>query len=229
MCRFFPIHFWVGSAPHLRSLELGAIPFPGLPNLLLSLVNLWLFRIPHSGYFSPEAMATCLSMLTSLESLQLKLESPQSCPDQEIRRSLPPTRSILPALTFFFHSKVPRNTWRSWCLGLISPDSTSCRPRSSMLLTSTPQNSTNSSVARQHSGHMMRRVSSFVVGKLKPVFVKLSPSDLTMDLSRKKSYAKCQIGNFHPWCKSVLCRYIPFNNGEPIHPRGSIFTTQMDA
>jgi hypothetical protein len=100
----FPDSFLGGSAPRLRSLELGAIPFPGLPNLLLSLVNLWLFRIfriPHSGYFSPEAMATCLSVLTSLESLQLRFESPQSCPDQEIRRSLPPTRSILPAHFFF--------------------------------------------------------------------------------------------------------------------------------
>jgi hypothetical protein len=38
---------------------------------------------------------------TSLETLQLEFESPQSCPDQENRRSPPPTRSILPALTKF--------------------------------------------------------------------------------------------------------------------------------
>jgi hypothetical protein len=51
-------------------------------------------------------MATCLSMLTSLEELQLNFESPQSCPDQEKRRSPPPTRSILPALTSFWFKGV---------------------------------------------------------------------------------------------------------------------------
>jgi hypothetical protein len=99
-----PDSFLCGSAPRLRFLALVAVPFPGLPNLLLStthLVNLYLHNIPHSGYISPEAMATCLSMLTSLESLQLEFESPQSCPDRENRRSPPPTRSILPALTLF--------------------------------------------------------------------------------------------------------------------------------
>jgi hypothetical protein len=40
-------------------------------------------------------------MLTSLEVLQLDFESPQSCPDQENRRSPPPTRSILPTLATF--------------------------------------------------------------------------------------------------------------------------------
>jgi hypothetical protein len=88
---------------------LTSIPFPGLPNLLLSathLVHLYLHNIPHSGYISPEAMATCLSMLTSLEELQLGFESPQSCPDQENRRSPPPTRSVLPALMAFFFKGV---------------------------------------------------------------------------------------------------------------------------
>jgi hypothetical protein len=86
-----------------------AVPFPGLPKLLLSathLVELWLCSIPHSGYISPEAMATCLSMLTSLEAIQLDFESPQSCPDRENRRSPPPTRSILPTLTFFWFKGV---------------------------------------------------------------------------------------------------------------------------
>ena len=105
----FPDSILGGSAPRLQFLELGAIPFPGLPSLLLSttqLVHLWLFRIPHSGYISPEAMATCLSTLTSLETLQLGFESPQSCPDQENRRPTPPTRSILPVLTFFWFKGV---------------------------------------------------------------------------------------------------------------------------
>jgi hypothetical protein len=51
-------------------------------------------------------MATCLSMLTSLEELQLEFESPQSCPDQESRRPPPPTRSVLPALTNFWFKGV---------------------------------------------------------------------------------------------------------------------------
>jgi hypothetical protein len=99
-----PDSFLGGSAPRLRCLSLDFIPFPGFPKLLLSathLVDLLLSNIPHSGYISPEAMATCLSMLTSLEKLLLKFKSPQSSPDQESRRPPPPTRSILPALTEF--------------------------------------------------------------------------------------------------------------------------------
>jgi hypothetical protein len=69
-----PGSFLGGSAPRLRYFFLHSIPFPGLPKLLLSathLVGLWLMNIPHSGYISPEAMATCLSMLTSLHTLPL--------------------------------------------------------------------------------------------------------------------------------------------------------------
>ncbi len=99
-----PESFLGGSAPRLDLLLLVAVPFPGLPNLLLSathLVNLWLEKIPHSGYISPEAMATCLSMLTSLKTLQLQFESPQSSPDQENRRPPPPTRFVVPTLANF--------------------------------------------------------------------------------------------------------------------------------
>ena len=99
-----PDLFLGGSAPRLRFLALETFQFPGLPKLLLSathLVHLSLSNIPHSGYISPEAMVTYLSVLTSLEEFRLRFDSPQSCPDQETRRSPPPTRSILPALTFF--------------------------------------------------------------------------------------------------------------------------------
>jgi hypothetical protein len=51
-------------------------------------------------------MATCLSVLTGLETLQLEFESPQSCPDQENRLSPPSTRSILPALISFWFKGV---------------------------------------------------------------------------------------------------------------------------
>jgi hypothetical protein len=93
--------FLGGSAPSLRSLVLGRIPFPGLPNLLLSstnLVDLALYHVPNSGPISLEAMATCLSRLTRLNSLSLDFQSTQLFPDRERRR---PPRFVLPALTRF--------------------------------------------------------------------------------------------------------------------------------
>ena len=98
----FPASFLGGSAPALQSLSLQHIPFPGLPKLLLSaihLVDLSLWDIPHSGYFSPEAMVTALSVLTRLEGLAINFESPRSRPDQNSRRLPPQTRTLLPVLT----------------------------------------------------------------------------------------------------------------------------------
>ena len=97
-----PDSFLGGSAPRLEDLWLDGIPLPGLPKLLLSvthLVTLHLRSIPHSGYFSPEAIVTTLSTLTRLESLRLLFASPQSRPDPARRRPPPPTRSVLPTLT----------------------------------------------------------------------------------------------------------------------------------
>ncbi|KAH9971588.1 hypothetical protein BGW80DRAFT_1561586 [Lactifluus volemus] len=99
-----PNTFLGGSAPRLRSLHLHRIPFPTLPLLLLSsndLVDLSLSRIPHSGYIPPEAMAMCISALTSLTDLSIGFESPASHPDPITRRPPPLTRAILPALTNF--------------------------------------------------------------------------------------------------------------------------------
>jgi len=99
-----PNSFLGGSAPHLRSFHLTGIPFQGLPKLLLSathLVYLFLENIPHSGYISPEAMAAPLSVLSSLKSLSLRFQSPQSRPDWEIRRPPPSKRSVIPALQLF--------------------------------------------------------------------------------------------------------------------------------
>jgi hypothetical protein len=98
-----PDSFLGGTAPRLRSLFLFDIPFPGLPKLLLSathLVRLILYDIPRSGYIPPEAMATSLSALTSLESLTLRFRYPRPRPALESRRPPPPplTRSILPSL-----------------------------------------------------------------------------------------------------------------------------------
>jgi hypothetical protein len=99
-----PDSFLGGSVPRLQFAFLYSIPFPGLPKLLSSathLVKLNLMDIPHSGYFSPEAMATGLSTLTSLEQLMLKFQSPRSRPDRATRRLPPPTRSVLSVLTIF--------------------------------------------------------------------------------------------------------------------------------
>jgi hypothetical protein len=97
-----PDSFLGGSAPQLRRLLLDRIPFPGLPKLLLSathLVNLDLQRIPHSGYFSPDELVTCFSVLTNLKRLNIEFESSQSWPDQKSRRPPPSTRALLPSLT----------------------------------------------------------------------------------------------------------------------------------
>ena len=99
-----PDSFLGGSAPRLEHLTLDRIPFPGLPNLLLStthLVDLYLDNIPHSGYIPPEAIVTALSTLTRLERLCLRFESPRSRPDPAHQRPPPPTRSVLPNLTYF--------------------------------------------------------------------------------------------------------------------------------
>ena len=97
-----PPSFLGGSAPCLRELRLDYFPFPGLPKLLSSathLVTLDLLEIPHSGYISPEAMVTCLSVLTRLRRLRIKFESPRIRPDR--RHPPPPTRTLLPVLTGF--------------------------------------------------------------------------------------------------------------------------------
>ena len=93
-----------GSAPRLLSVYLYSILFLGLQKLLLSathLITLSLWRIPHSGYLSPDALVITLSTLTSLETLVFGFESPRSCPDRESKRPPPSTRTILPVLKDF--------------------------------------------------------------------------------------------------------------------------------
>ena len=97
-----PNSFLGGSAPQLRILHLENIPFPGLPNLLLSttdLVHLKLHEIPDSGYISADTIATCLSTLTRLESFWLCFQSP--LPAWERRRTSSSTRTFLPYLSSF--------------------------------------------------------------------------------------------------------------------------------
>ncbi len=95
-----PDSFLSGSAPHLRSIAFRSLPFPGLPKLLPSvarLVTLHLTNISQSGYFSPEALVTGLSTLTSLEDLRLRFQAYVSVPQYPP----PVTRSVLPTLTSF--------------------------------------------------------------------------------------------------------------------------------
>ena len=96
-----PDSFLGGSAPSLRALILKFIPFPGLPKLLLSatsLVSLDLRYNHHSGYISPEALVTSLSVLTRLKCLFIDFDSPLSHPDWKGHRPLPLTRPLLPDL-----------------------------------------------------------------------------------------------------------------------------------
>ena len=76
-----PDSFLGGSIPCLQILYLTHIPFPGLPNLLISathLTNLQLFNLSNSGYISPKAMVSCFFALTRLEILTLAFKSNES-------------------------------------------------------------------------------------------------------------------------------------------------------
>jgi hypothetical protein len=106
-----PDSFLDGSAPRLRYFGLSGIPFPGLPNLLLSATNLVRLRItniPHSGYISPEAIVTLISVLSSLERLSLEFQSPRFLSGWESRSLPPPERSILPSLDEFHFKGVTK-------------------------------------------------------------------------------------------------------------------------
>jgi hypothetical protein len=97
-----PDSFLGRSVLSLQDLFLYGIPFLALPRLLLSthdLVTLCLQDIPRSGYISPEAMVTALSMLTSLENLGLQFQSPQSQVDRASQHPPPLTHVVLPTLT----------------------------------------------------------------------------------------------------------------------------------
>jgi len=99
-----PDSFLGGSAPRLRSLDLYGIPYPSIGRLLSSntnLVQLTLWRIPHSGYIAPETIVPCLSMLPSLGSLELGFRHPRSRPHRASRHPPPLTRVVFPSLTHF--------------------------------------------------------------------------------------------------------------------------------
>ena len=94
--------FLGGSAPCLLTVVLYDASFPRLPDLLLSttqLVRLGISFIPRSGYISPEAMLTCLSVLTKLKRLEIGFRTPESLHDQRRQHPPFPTRILLPVVT----------------------------------------------------------------------------------------------------------------------------------
>jgi hypothetical protein len=172
-----PDSFLGGSAPRLRFFCLDGISFPGLPKLLLStthLVTLCLVNIPPHGYISPEAMAICLSMLTSLESLNLDFGRIESHPDLKSRRPFPPIRRVLPALAIFRFVGV--NEYLEEFVARI--DAPQLRRWSTTFITdigfNTPELKTDLSVARQYSGYMMMRSSFMFAAELYSGFANLT-------------------------------------------------------
>jgi hypothetical protein len=99
-----PDSFLGGSAPRLQTLKLRDIPFPALPNLLLSacdLVTLSLTRLSPE-FISPESMVACLSSLNKLQTLWLGFplrRAASQSPRAPQSRSSPQSRVVLPALT----------------------------------------------------------------------------------------------------------------------------------
>ena len=96
--------FLTGYATRLRNISLVGIPFPRLPELLVSttdLVSLRLLDVPCAGYISPDVIATCLSMLPQLEVLCIDFHSPPSCRYSQGQGHARITRDFLPSLTRF--------------------------------------------------------------------------------------------------------------------------------
>jgi len=94
------------SAPRLQKITLCRVPFPTLPELLLStkdLVGLDLVNITSAGYIPPDALATCLSMLKRLEHIGVCFQSVKSFPTLTNRPPPPVICAVFPALiTFVF-------------------------------------------------------------------------------------------------------------------------------
>lgn len=101
MSTVLPERFLGGSAPLLRRLILWGTPFPSFHRFILSathIVELDLLAIPGSGYIPPETLVDSLATLPNLRSLSIGHRYPESLPF--ISTLPPPTRAVLPALTY---------------------------------------------------------------------------------------------------------------------------------
>ena len=95
-----PNTFLGGSAPCLRRFVLKGISFPTFSKFVLfasCIDTLGLVDIPHSGYISPEEMATSLAALPNLQYLSFGFRSPLSRP---LESPPPPTCAVLPNLIY---------------------------------------------------------------------------------------------------------------------------------
>ena len=188
-----PDTFWGGSAPD-------GIPYPGLPKLLLyatHLVHLHLSNIPHSGYFSPDAMVTP-------------------------RRSPPPIRLVLSTLTEFRFKGLCEHLDAFVALidapGLDRFDITFFNdivfdaPHFIQFISRTPTLKTTRKRACCLLGITQLRL--------------VSHRHLAMDHSRRKSLAESWIGKFRLLNRSVprACLFFPERR---IHPPGTIFATTL--
>ncbi|KAH9171732.1 hypothetical protein EDB89DRAFT_1069135 [Lactarius sanguifluus] len=96
-----PVEFLGGSAPRLQEIQLQGIPFPALPTLLLSasdLVDLRLYKIPPTGYISPEDIVASLATLPRLGLFFIGFRSATSRPQADRIPPPPRTRTVLPTL-----------------------------------------------------------------------------------------------------------------------------------
>ena len=163
----FLIRSWVGLHHAYDHFRFERIPFPGLPKLCLSatcLVKISLLSTPHSGYISPEAMATCLSTLAGLAELELSFAFPLSRPNWENRRPPPLTRSILPALRHFGFVRVSEYL-EDLVARTDSPLLDSLQIKFfHQLIFDTPQ--PGSSIAHQGLGHAKKHISTFPIRAL---------------------------------------------------------------
>ena len=103
-----PDAFLGGSAPRLKRILLSGIRFPALPKLLSSARDLQVVDL-YLGYFSIanislEAMVTCLSGLTKLQSLTISTTEEVSPLDPTSQSPTSLTPSVLPALTDYWLS-----------------------------------------------------------------------------------------------------------------------------
>ena len=96
-----PSNFLSGSAPRLHEISFFNIPFPTIPAIISSasgLVKLQLENVPWTPFPPPEAMVSCLAVLTRLEDISIEFQSQLSTRRRNHLRPSPETRVVLPVV-----------------------------------------------------------------------------------------------------------------------------------